>query len=354
MWILNKETDKVDRYLQLMKDNLSIRFRLVNLLGGKKLKTKVIPKELTNTRSYQFLDENRFWKYLIAEPHELLNMHNELFSYIINDSFIQKEWEEVLKGSDNMNLRAKYASINSTNDNKEIDFIKHMFNYKNYIQSNKHISFGISKIMDINTCTYCNQQYIITIEEGETKLIRPEFDHWFPQCYYPDLALSYYNLIPSCKHCNSTLKHDKMMTFDKYIHPYNDDKTGFSFRYIPMGNGYSVDVQIDESLSNDYQQKVKETLRLFKTQEIYNAHSEFELKDLLEISRDYPGDYIETLLNTVIKDLNVSEEDVYRMLFGIEYEVMKYHIRPFSKFKNDIIKQIKKERNNNGSIQDIV
>ena len=83
MWILNKETDKVDRYLQLMKDNLSIRFRLVNLLGGKKLKTKVIPKELTNTRSYQFLDENRFWKYLIAEPHELLNMHNELFSYYV-------------------------------------------------------------------------------------------------------------------------------------------------------------------------------------------------------------------------------------------------------------------------------
>ena len=68
------------------------------------------------------------------------------------------------------------------------------------------------------------------------------------------------------------------------------------------------------------------------------------LKDLLEISHNYPGDYIETLTNTVMKDLNVSEEDVYRMLFGIEYATMKHHIRPFSKFKTDIIKQIIIER----------
>ena len=342
MWILNKDINKVNRYLRLMKDNLSIRFKLVNLLEGKKLKTNVRPNELTNTRSYQYLDEKQFWKYLIAEPYELLDMHNELFSYIINDSFIQEEWEEVLKGSKNRNLCAKYASIN----NAEIGFIKHMFNYESYIQQKKNISFEIAKIMDVNTCIYCNRQYIITVEENEDKWIRPEYDHWFSQSYYPDLALSYYNLIPSCKYCNSTLKHNKVMTFNKYIHPYNDDKTGFVFRYIPMGNGYSVDVQIDESLPNDYQQKVKETLKLFKTREIYNAHSEFELKDLLEISNDYPGDYIETLLSTVIKDLNVSEEDVYRMLFGIEYEAMKYHIRPFSKFKIDIIKQIKEERNN--------
>lgn len=342
MWILNKDTEKVNSYLLLMKKNLTIRFKSFSLLDGNKvkLKTNVIPIKLKSTRSYQFLDENRFWKYLIAEPCELLEMHNELFSFIIDDVFVQEEWEEVLKGSTNINLQAKYKSIND----EEILFIKHMFNYKSYIQKNTPVSYEIAKIININTCTYCNRQYIITVEDNDEKWIRPEFDHWFSQFYYPDLALSYYNLIPSCKYCNSSLKHNEIMMLNRHIHPYLDNKTGFEFRYIPVGNGYSVDVRIDKSLPDGYQRRVKETLRLYKIQEIYNVHSDFELKDLLEISHNYPGDYIETLTNTVMKDLNVSEEDVYRMLFGIEYATMKHHIRPFSKFKTDIIKQIIIER----------
>ena len=334
MWILKQDNNRVTSYLLLMKKNLSIKFNQL------KLKTNVRPSYLKDTRSYQFLNEERFWKYLGAEPNELLKLHEELFSYIISDTFVQEEWEKVRNGNAENNLKIKYAPIN---DN-EIKFIAHIFNYKNYIQENVDVSYEIAKIMNVNVCVYCNRQYIIVVTDNKKNLIRPEFDHWFSQCYYPDLSLSYYNLIPSCKYCNSSLKHKEMMELSRHIHPYIDKKIGFDFRYIPLGNGYSVDVQIDKSLPNDYQKKVEETLKLFRIQEIYNAHSDFELKDLLEIRNDYPGDYIETLVNRVLNDLKVSEEDVYRMLFGIETEFVKHQDRPFSKFKTDIIKQIKGEK----------
>ena len=176
MWILKKDKIKADAYLQLMKNKLST-----------KLKAHITKNHLEKTRIFQFLNEDIFWEYLIAEPYRLMEMHDELFSYITNDS--------------------------------ERDFIKKMFNYKNYIQNDKSVSYEIAKIMNINTCTYCNRQYIITVEDSTNKLIRAEFDHWFSQNLYPDLALSYYNLIPSCKYCNSSIKHDKMMSLSKHIHP---------------------------------------------------------------------------------------------------------------------------------------
>ena len=76
------------------------------------------------------------------------------------------------------------------------------------------------------------------------------------------------------------------MMLNRHIHPYLDNKTGFEFRYIPVGNGYSVDVRIDKSLPDDYQRRVKETLRLYKIQEIYNAAAairEIEVDELRKI-----------------------------------------------------------------------
>ena len=38
--------------------------------------------------------------------------------------------------------------------------------------------------------------------------MRPQFDHWFPKKKYPLLAISFYNLIPCCTYCNSSVKGD--------------------------------------------------------------------------------------------------------------------------------------------------
>jgi hypothetical protein len=82
---------------------------------------------------------------------------------------------------------------------------------------------------------------------------------------------------------------------------------------------------------------------MFKIPQIYGAHSELELKDLLELATTNHPDYISTLVNEVMAKLGVREEDAYRMLFGIEITEENYLKRPMSKFKSDIIKKIKED-----------
>ncbi len=45
-------------------------------------------------------------------------------------------------------------------------------------------------------------------------------------------------------------------------------------------------------------------------------------------------------IKDTFKNLKISKEEIYRMVFGIEIEEENYHRRPFSKFKKDIIDEL--------------
>lgn len=332
MWIIEPDKSKAKQYAQLFFEKSSIQF---DKKGEKKNCSAVIKR----TTTYRFLKKDKFEQFLTAHPQELIQLHEELFNTIIGGDFNQKEWLKVrtLKSVPNA-LTNKYSKINED----EIEGINHFFNYKTYIAQNKLLSYPLAQIMETNTCVYCNRQYTLTVCRENEKLIRPEFDHWLPKSLYPDLTLSYFNLIPSCKFCNSSLKKKNEMELGKYIHPYIDKEAGFKFRFLPLSDGhYTVDIATETD--NAEYNKVQNTLDLFKIKEVYNAHAPFELQDLLDLATTNPNDYIETLINNVIKDLNVSKRDAYRMIFGIEMVTKDYLKRPFSKFKMDILKQLKEE-----------
>ena len=52
------------------------------------------------------------------------------------------------------------------------------------------------------------------------------------------------------------------------------------------------------------------------------------------------NNYIKILTEDTFKNLKISKEEIYRMVFGIEIEEENYHRRPFSKFKKDIIDEL--------------
>ena len=83
-------------------------------------------------------------------------------------------------------------------------------------------------------CPYCNQNYAFTVT-GTTKDFRPTLDHFFPKAKYPFLALSLYNLVPSCYTCNSSLKGKTDFGVIPHLHPF-DMKSGFNFRISPKNN----------------------------------------------------------------------------------------------------------------------
>ena len=257
---------------------------------------------------------------LKSTPLELFKLHAELYKAIHDGTHDVKE------------------------EKKALNFI---FNYS-CIVDNTNFSYELADLMGVNTCIYCNRQYILTINSQNEHIIRPQFDHWFPQYQYLDLALSYFNLIPSCSLCNSSLKHTKKMSFKKFIHPYIDKEEGFLFDFHSVGKDasgiehFQVDCLINAS-SHKNRDRVKNTLELFKIEEIYSAHESMELRDLVELSRAYPNDYIANLIQKILADTDMREEDAYRLLFGIETLKENYKNRPFSKFKTDIIKKLKEQ-----------
>ena len=59
--------------------------------------------------------------------------------------------------------------------------------------SNAHFIF---KELNIRTCPYCNRHYTFTLNKGAKAA--PEFDHFYDKADHPLLAVSFYNLVPSC------------------------------------------------------------------------------------------------------------------------------------------------------------
>lgn len=339
MWLLETNAQKAEKYaVEIYKQN---SFSFDKITGLKKW----FPSKLKATKSFKFLTKEVFDQYLSSEPDKLLLLHQNLFDYLFNNpmqEFNQKlftEYRQDLKEGKPVKRNSQYSVISDD----EIKAIKHIFNYDNYISDNPTFSYYLAELLNCNTCTYCNRQYTLTVKDNKGKrVIRPEFDHWFAQSLYPDLALSYYNLIPSCSFCNSVLKNDKETELETHIHPYLDKDSGFKFTYLLNQNG-GFDVDIDITATDPvYRKRVENTLRLFKIHEVYGAHSGIELKDLIDLAIANPNDYIETLIYKVMDSLNLDRETVIRLIFGIESNPNRFYYRPMSKFKSDIMEKLKK------------
>lgn len=213
--------------------------------------------------------------------------------------------------------------------------IRKIFDYENWLNYDKYNAYDFAKKLDILTCPYCNRTYTKTVitQKGE-KIIRPEFDHWFPKSEYPLLALSFYNLIPSCHICNSNVKGKTEFKLDSHFHPYNSAnnvKVTFSYNYKSC-DGYRIKINTKDDFSRD-------SVEAFQLENIYQAHED-EVKDLIKIRQAYSDKYIEILNNSLKGGIHLSKEEVYRLAFGVHYEEDKFDRRPLSKLKKDILTEL--------------
>jgi hypothetical protein len=288
-------------------------------------------KSKVNRTTSLGLSDDDIKNIIISEPQNLISLNSLLMKKII-PGFDQDEFFEYAKSKDdNKKLNTKYHP-------KTID-IKNTFKYKNIIGND----YFLADLLDQHTCLYCNRNYIRTIGNSKNKILRAEYDHFYSQSKYPLLALSFYNLLPTCSNCNKK-KNDTNFDINSHLHPYlmtNEDKN-FSFGFRKK-NFIDNNVKINISTSNvSSQNKISKTFNDLNLQHIYNKHSDKELKDLLNLRYKYSENYIDVLLNKTFKDLPISKEEIYRMVFGIEIKEEDYHKRPFSKFKKDIIDELLK------------
>lgn len=244
--------------------------------------------------------------------------------------------------------------VGSTGDRRSFDsHIGYIFNYESFSDKKTDLydAYDLAQNLGIRVCAYCNRMYTITVQTGTSRsdhVTRPEFDHFFSQEKYPLLALSFFNLIPSCKICNSTLKGGAKFALHKHLHPYLDDCwKGFRFTFLPSNTqsllgakpNHIVTIKTDTCSDPKLAKRINRSMEVFEVIEIYNGHGE-EISDLLRLRNIFNGDYLQILQKHTYPHLNISEDELYRLAFGAYREEEAFHKRPFSKLKKDILKEL--------------
>lgn len=223
---------------------------------------------------------------------------------------------------------------------KNEELMKYIFNYDNFVT---FCAYDFVKLIGIKLCPYCNIDYIFTATADESNTgTRPDLDHFFPESKYPWLALSLYNLIPSCKVCN-TKKLDKVN--HDFLNPYKEGLVdSFTFKAFPN----NIDSLISYNLDNDYEvildhndnehvnAQDKELLITKRYNNFSDIINEIKVKQVI-----YSNDYIENLVNQY--DFISNFDDAYRLVWGNYYNAEDFHKRPLAKFTSDIINQFSNE-----------
>jgi len=278
----------------------------------------------------------------------ITRLNNSLTSKTISKcqhEFIHARIDIILKGKPDelVSISQHYKSYcnarRCTNITKGLTGV---FSYKKF--SKKHMTnycaYNLASALDVRVCPYCNRQYTFTVVTATENISRPEFDHFFSQSDYPLLSMSFYNLIPSCKICNSTLKHTKKFTLEKHIHPYEHGfDNAVKFTYYPkdaasaigMGNNIEIRMDIDDDHSKAVQ--LKNNVKVFKLEDIYQGHADI----VSEIVRKFymsDGRYLEMLY----KNFPIGTyEDLYRLAFGNYFLNEHLDQRILSKLTKDIV-----------------
>lgn len=336
LFFLDKPKAYEKQYLNEMKEGLVERIR--KGVGKDKkyelsndAKAILLPDWNTDKPNTSIIE-----RLLIAEPEELIKLNDKLMKKLQNLSF----WN---KPSNNLLLK--------------------IFNYEGiFDDSSKKRAFELSKNIGTQTCCYCNRQYTFTVEHThenkdkkgnwivkdaknkDERIARPAFDHWFPKSQYPLLSLSLYNLIPSCHICNSSAKGSTPVNLTDYIHPYvhRPGHPNIKFKAVPSLNPslkWNLSIERPKNSAED------NTIKLFCLDDIYKLHNPLEVKDIMDFKDNYPKGYVSDMMKRLKKDninATLTQQDIFRMLFGIEYEGNKVLLRPLGKMKRDLIEELLK------------
>ncbi|MCD7819320.1 MAG: hypothetical protein LUH07_09765, partial [Lachnospiraceae bacterium] len=204
----------------------------------------------------------------------------------------------------------------------------------------KQLAYKFTFNTGVRVCPYCNRQFVFTVMNEDENVIRPELDHFFPQSDYPLLALSYYNLVPSCHTCNSNIKRSEVMPIQDYRHPYiqlKDDEKEFTFGYVPPSDqdrNTHITFEYNHESSKD-----KKTCEFFRLEKIYKEHN--DVSNLLhQTYNDYPPKSFDHLCN----HYNISKEDTLKMIYR-PFQVSDPDNEILGKLRNDLFNIVKKEYN---------
>ena len=231
--------------------------------------------------------------------------------------------------------RLKKAFVGGKNNGGSIGYSK--FSAKGTTTYN---AYDLAQKLKVNVCSYCNRNYTFTIRNKSSKSTRPDFDHFYDKGTHPILALSFYNLIPSCILCNSRLKSTAKFSINTHLHPYKDsfnDYAKFKLKIINSMFFYDEKAFELKLVTTDIKaEKIKED---FALEVLYQEHKDIVL-ELIQKREIYPDSYIDDLFHQYEGTLFKNREDVLRHITGGYIEDKDINKRPLLKLIKDISEEL--------------
>ena len=236
---------------------------------------------LTYRRQKHFLEDLNEWcqKYLrksfeeivCAEPETLIKLRSELDRLEVQGETLPERLANYLKGT--------------------------LFRTMDQDKGKGNAKRILLEAVDALVCPYCNRNYIYNAVDRfapDTWRITCELDHFLPKTRYPLLAVSFFNLIPSCHFCNHTKHEEELQAFYPYGLKPRDTKQ-LRFDWWPTGTDYltnkeSVEVgllvntggwQRNSNYPGWTRKGVLHDIRLLKLRELYAGHNGVVQKLLL-------------------------------------------------------------------------
>ena len=197
------------------------------------------------------------------------------------------------------------------------------------------------KMIDLDTCAYCNRNYIYYLSGMEARPIKPQIDHFYPKAKYPFLAVSFYNLIPSCTTCNGFEAKGELCPIELgLVNPYElTDFDQFKFTYKihkidvlrPLSGKHHIDVKFSSKIDSHDQ--------LFRLEKLYQQHSDHVLELIIKSQSRYAPAYRRYLESYT--SLRFDNFEIERLLLGNYAKKSEVHKRSLAKLYQDIGRELK-------------
>ena len=233
------------------------------------------------------------------------------------------------------------------------EIIKDIFNYSGKFQSDVITPF-FTENFDFRTCFYCNKDFITNFKKEKNELVSTfQLDHFYDKGTYPYLALSFYNLIPSCPTCNSSKVKGSANTFehDSKVGKFQNEtciapnlqnfdfhqKVKFklflepSYKNLHIKSKDDIDIPLKEQFSDIYTKYIE----IFKLNERYKAHKDL-VYEMIQKAELYPESRLKELQNLTGIPFQQIKKDIFNLIDENE-DLSK---KPFSKLIKDISEEL--------------
>mgnify|MGYP006359229259 CR=1 FL=1 len=242
-----------------------------------------------------------------------------------------------------MMIQSVDSKIQTLTANQKIEIyekIKKLFNYSDKYQS-KVLTPFFTENFNFRTCFYCNKDFITNFD-ADKKVSTFQLDHFFDKATYPYLALSFYNLIPSCYVCNAKVKLSANTFENNCIAPNSEkfdfhQKVKFKLLLEPFCKNLHIKSKdnIDITLKEQFTDKYDKYIEIFKLNERYKAHKDIVF-DMIQKAELYPESRLKELQDLTGIPFQQIKKDIFNLIDENE-DLSK---QPFSKLIVDMSKEL--------------